>query len=155
MPTPSTVTITLHLCVCGQCDLDPELVAAEPLGGDQYRIAQVPAYSAQVGLGDRVLALTGPDGLEFLALVERVCVGSFSFELGRGHRPSVVRAEIEAVGAAVRRGDHRWFTVNAASADQVDDLVDLLARHRIVARYCDHQTGHWHDVRFPPRRAAG
>jgi hypothetical protein len=63
-------------------DLPAETLWALPLGGDRYRIANVPFLVHHVGLGDVVVAAELAEGhLELLDVVEHHHVASFSYEL--------------------------------------------------------------------------
>jgi hypothetical protein len=107
-----------------------ESLWAVPLGGDSYRIANVPFFVHHVGLHDTVLALAVRGGLEFVARTHRRCVASFSFVVGTPDDTSAVLAELDALGACSEGMAGTLFATNVHDAPTAD------AVHRVLFERC-------------------
>lgn len=141
---PQVVHLTLP--GCAECDLPPDRIPAIPTTGDSYRIVQVPTDSAELGVGDVVLALPVGDTLEFAWVLERRCLASCSFVLPeRVSRPEFLD-RLDQIGVAHREVTPGVLMCNLDSDASANGLLDHLEEHRIAARFCDHVTGHWHDT---------
>ena len=142
--TPSGKPVLIFLPGCPDCDLTCDPLLAQPSGGDNYRILEVPTESATVGIDDLVIALESDSVLEFVAVIERRCLASFSFHLPGWINRDRFLDQLAATGVASNEVRHRVFMCNASSEEQVHALCDLLNEFRVSARLCDHVTQHWH-----------
>lgn len=117
-----------------------ECLWAEPVGGDHYRIANVPFFADDVALHDVVLALPADGELEFVQVRERRACAWVAFELLADVDPDVVFAEIRGTGAAIECLAPGEYTANVFHPDDADRFVaalgpscDWLERHELPA----------------------
>lgn len=116
-----------------------ECVWAEPMGGDRYRIANVPFFAHHVGLHDVVVAADGGDHLEMVEVVDRRCVASFNYELDQSVDRPVFFADARATGAATECLAGRCYTTAVHHVTAADAFEDLLRdRCRWYERYDAH-----------------
>ena len=106
-----------------------EYVWAESLGGDCYRIANVPFFAHDLGIHDVVIALPVDGDLELLEVVEQRSVASFNYELDHDVDEPVFFAEARGTGAATERLAQRCFTTNVHH-DEAADRFEALLRPR-------------------------
>ena len=121
----STELIHLHIPLA-----DPEIrfecVWAESMGGDLYRLANVPFFADEVGIHDVVLALEVDEGLELVEVVERRAVASFNYELADHVDEPVFFAHARAMAAATERLGRACFTTNLHHTESADEFEALL-----------------------------
>ncbi len=113
-----------------------ECLWAEPVGGDHYRIANVPFFTEDVALHDVVLALPAEGELEFVEVRERRARAWFAFELLEQADPEVLFADVRGTGAAIECLAAREYTANVFHPQDADRLeaalrpaCDWLERH--------------------------
>jgi hypothetical protein len=106
-----------------------ESVWAEPMGGDCYRIANVPFFAHDVGLHDVVLAIPVGPHLELVEVVERRCVASFNYELDPGVDTAVFFAGVRGTGAATECLASRCYTTDLFHAGSADAFERQLQPH--------------------------
>ncbi|MFZ4519575.1 MAG: DUF4265 domain-containing protein [Microthrixaceae bacterium] len=113
-----------------------ECLWAEPVGGDHYRIANVPFFADDVALHDVVLALPAHGELEFVEVHERRACAWFAFGLLREVDPEVVFADVRGTGAAVEclaPGEYTANLFHHHDADRFETALrpscDWLERH--------------------------
>ena len=105
-----------------------EWVWAEPIGGDHYRVLNVPFLTTEVGLHDVVLALDGADGLEFVMVVERRTFIRFDFALSDASHHTELTALIRRHGIAVENGGGE-LVANLPDRTAAPILRRFLERH--------------------------
>ncbi|MEI7888032.1 MAG: hypothetical protein WCJ04_11615 [Actinomycetes bacterium] len=137
-------SVLIFLPGCPDCDLTCDPIAAQPGGGDTYRILEVPTDSAALGIGDLVLALESDSVLEFVAVIERRCLASISFHLAGWIDQERFLQRLTDTQVEFTEVSMRVFMCNAASQQQVHALCDLLQEFRVNAQLCDHVMQHWH-----------
>ena len=107
-------------------DIRCEYVWAESLGGDCYRIANVPFFAHDLGVHDVVIALPVDGDLELVEVVEQRCVASFNYELDPEVDEQVFFAEARGTGAMTERLAQRCFTTDLHDPDCADRFEAIL-----------------------------
>jgi hypothetical protein len=118
--------------------LSGECVWASPLGGDRYRIENLPFFASDVGLHDVVLALEVDGMPELVEVVERTTLVRFLFELP----PNVMRRcidEVDRLELPCEGADGRVFVINLPDRSQARQAQDLLEQHAIWFERIDHE----------------
>jgi len=128
-PTRQAAVDHVHLRIpLSHPEVPSECVWAAPLGGERYRIANVPFLVHHVGLGDVVVAAeVTPGELELVEVVERVHVASFSYELHRHVDAAEFVERACAIGIATEGMAGRLFASSAvdhAAADRLESMLE-------------------------------
>lgn len=103
-----------------------ECVWAEAMGGDLYRLANVPFFARDVGVHDVVLALEVDAALELVEVIDRRTVASFNYELVDGTDEQVFFAHARATAAVTERLGQASFTTNLHHPESADEFEALL-----------------------------
>jgi hypothetical protein len=108
-----------------------EALWAVAVGGDSYRIANVPFFVRHAGLHDTVIALPVGNELEFVAVTERRCVASFGFVVDADGDTTALLARLDALGACSEGIEGVLFATNLHDPAAVD------AVHRLLFDECE------------------
>lgn len=120
-----------------------EWVWAAPLGGDLYRVDNVPLFAPDVGLHDVVIALAVPcddcaqsgvdddevaDTLELIEVTERVTHVRFVFKLAPACDAEAFHSRTRALHAATECFGPRAFVSNLRARTHAAEMQELLER---------------------------